>query len=156
MAAMLAAFARLVLDRPSGGARLVLACTVDEEFTFLGVQQLATLDLRGSHNHPIHAVIAEPTDLNIVDSHKGAVRWDLTTFGRSCHSSRPEQGVNAIYHMAELMPIIQSYAAELRTSRSRSAAGTADVERRSHRRRRQRQHGAGPLPYRDRPTHPAG
>ena len=117
MAAMLATFARIVLDRPSGGARVVLACTVDEEFTFLGVQQLATLDLRGPHKHPIHAVIAEPTDLNIVDSHKGAVRWDLTTLGRSCHSSRPEQGINAIYHMAELMPIIQSYAAELRTSR---------------------------------------
>jgi acetylornithine deacetylase/succinyl-diaminopimelate desuccinylase-like protein len=117
MAAMLAAFARLVRDQPGGGARVVLACTVDEEFTFLGVQQLAKLDLRGGRRHPIHAVIAEPTDLNIVDSHKGAVRWDLTTLGRSCHSSRPEQGINAIYHMAELLPLLQRYADELQTSK---------------------------------------
>jgi acetylornithine deacetylase/succinyl-diaminopimelate desuccinylase-like protein len=117
MAAMLAAFARMVRDKPEGGARIVMACTVDEEFTFLGVQQLAKFDLRGSHNLPLHAVVAEPTDLNIVDTHKGAVRWDLTTFGRSCHSSRPEQGINAIYHMAELLPIIQRYGEELRRSK---------------------------------------
>src|SRR5438477_11037854 len=33
MAAMLAAFARLVRDRPAGACNVVLACTVDEEFT---------------------------------------------------------------------------------------------------------------------------
>jgi acetylornithine deacetylase/succinyl-diaminopimelate desuccinylase-like protein len=127
MAAMLAAFARVVRDKPRGGARIVLACSVDEEFTFLGVQQLAKLDLRGGRKHPIHAVVAEPTDLHIVDTHKGAVRWDLTTLGRSCHSSRPEQGVNAIYHMAELLPIIQSYADLLRTSRVDPRLGPASL-----------------------------
>jgi acetylornithine deacetylase len=127
MAAMLAAFARIVCDKPRGAARVVLACTVDEEFTFLGVQHLAKLDLRGGHQHPIHAVVAEPTDLNIVNSHKGAVRWDLTTLGRSCHSSRPEQGVNAIYHMAELMPLIQRYADELRASRVDARLGSATL-----------------------------
>jgi len=131
MAAMLAAFARVMRDQPHGGARVVMACTVDEEFTFLGVQQLAKLDLRGSQQLPIHAVVAEPTDLNIVDTHKGAVRWDLTTFGRSCHSSRPEQGINAIYHMGELMPIIQRYAEELRRSKvdPRLGAPTLSVGR---------------------------
>jgi acetylornithine deacetylase/succinyl-diaminopimelate desuccinylase-like protein len=127
MAAMLAAFARLVRDKPQDAARVVLACTVDEEFTFLGVQQLAKLDLRGGHKHPIHAIVAEPTDLNIVDSHKGAVRWDLTTLGRSCHSSRPEQGINAIYHMAELLPVIQRYADELRASKVDPRLGPATM-----------------------------
>ena len=127
MAAMLAAFARVVRDKPHGGARVVLACSVDEEFTFLGVQQLAKLDLRSGRQHAIYAVVAEPTDLHIVDTHKGAVRWDLTTFGRSCHSSRPEQGVNAIYHMAELLPIIQTYADHLRTSRVDPRLGSASL-----------------------------
>src|SRR4029077_7967858 len=45
MAAMLFAFARLTRERPARSARVVLACTVDEEFTFLGVQQLAKDDL---------------------------------------------------------------------------------------------------------------
>jgi acetylornithine deacetylase len=118
MAAMLAAFARVVREQPRGGARVVMACTVDEEFTFLGVQRLARDDLSGGHPGPVRAVIAEPTQLQVVNAHKGAVRWHLITHGRSCHSSRPELGVNAIYHMAALLPHVEKYAEELRTSRA--------------------------------------
>jgi acetylornithine deacetylase ArgE len=118
MAAMLAAFARLVRDKPPGAARVVMACTVDEEFTFLGVQRLVEGNLRQRFANLAGAIVAEPTQLHIVDAHKGAVRWDLTTTGRSCHSSRPERGVNAIYRMAVLLPHIERYAEELRASRS--------------------------------------
>ncbi|HZV06964.1 MAG TPA: M20 family metallopeptidase [Gemmataceae bacterium] len=118
MAAMLAAFARLVREKPKGAARIVMACTVDEEFTFVGAQRLVVANLRGRFPSLFGAIVAEPTQLRIVDSHKGAVRWDLTTAGRSCHSSRPEQGVNAIYRMAAVLPHIERYAEELRASRS--------------------------------------
>src|ERR687887_566808 len=37
MSAMLAAFARLARERPAGAANVVIACSVDEEHTFLGV-----------------------------------------------------------------------------------------------------------------------
>ena len=40
MAAMLAAFARLVRDKPPSAAQVILACCVDEEHTFLGVKEL--------------------------------------------------------------------------------------------------------------------
>jgi acetylornithine deacetylase len=118
MAAMLAAFARLVREKPAGSARIIMACTVDEEFTFLGVQRLAQDDLRGGCPGPVWAVVAEPTQLQIVNAHKGAVRWHLSTSGRSCHSSRPELGVNAVYRMAALLPWVERYAEELRASRS--------------------------------------
>src|SRR5438874_588141 len=36
MAAMLTAFARVVKEKPRGAANLILACSVDEEHTFLG------------------------------------------------------------------------------------------------------------------------
>ncbi|HZY88563.1 MAG TPA: M20 family metallopeptidase [Gemmataceae bacterium] len=127
MAAMLAAFARVARDKPSGGPRLVMACTVDEEFTFLGVQALATLDLTGGVKGPIGAVVAEPTRLQIVNAHKGAVRWHLSTAGRSCHSSRPELGVNAIYRMASLLPHVERYAEELRASRTDPRLGPATL-----------------------------
>ena len=117
MAAMLTAFARLVRDKPAGAARVVMACTVDEEFTFLGVQTLAKTDLRGGCGGPVEAVVAEPTGLDVVHAHKGAVRWDLSPHGKSCHSSRPELGVNAIYHMAALLPHVERYAEELRATR---------------------------------------
>jgi acetylornithine deacetylase len=127
MAAMLAAFARLVRDRPAGTTRIVLACTVDEEFTFLGVQRLVRDDLTGGVRGPIGAIVAEPTCLDIVHAHKGAVRWHLRTAGRSCHSSRPELGVNAIYRMGALMPLIERFADELRATRTHPLLGSATL-----------------------------
>jgi len=113
MAAMLAAFALYAKQRPRGGPRLVLACTVDEEFTFLGVQRLVQHRLGPE---PVRAVVAEPTGLDIVHAHKGVVRWAITTTGRACHSSTPEQGINAIYRMGRLLPHLEQYAERLRHS----------------------------------------
>jgi acetylornithine deacetylase len=127
MAAMLATFGRLVRERPSPCARVVMACTVDEEHTFLGVQRLVQNNLGGGVAGPVHAVVAEPTRLDIVHAHKGAVRWTLRTAGRSCHSSRPELGVNAIYHMAALLSLTEQYAAKLRDSRSHPLLGPATL-----------------------------
>ncbi len=125
MASMLAAFARTVREKPAGGARrVVMACTVDEEFTFLGVQRLAKTDFRPESVGAVFAVVAEPTQLQIVNTHKGAVRWVLTTTGKACHSSRPELGVNAIYHMARLLPAVERYAEEVRASRTDPRLGT--------------------------------
>src|SRR5262249_17005319 len=65
----------------------------------------------------------EPTRLQIVNAHKGLVRWYLTCLGKSCHSSRPEQGVNAIYRMAGLLIRVEQYAEALRTSRAHPRLG---------------------------------
>ncbi len=112
MAAMLAAFARVARAKPPGAANVVMACSVDEEHTALGVQRL----VKGLQADA--AVVAEPTQLQIVHAHKGVVRWHVTTPGRSCHSSSPEQGVNAIYRMGRLLTAIEQYAQQLRASRA--------------------------------------
>jgi acetylornithine deacetylase len=111
IAVMFAAFARLLKERPAGSARVILAFTVDEEHTFLGIQELVKSGVRADC-----AVVAEPTLLNIVRAHKGVVRWQLETPGRACHSSRPEQGVNAVYRMARLLRGVEDYADRLRRS----------------------------------------
>jgi acetylornithine deacetylase len=113
MAAMLAAFARLAREKPPGAANVVLACTVDEEHTFLGVQELVKRGVRADA-----AVVAEPTQLQIVRAHKGVCRWKVEVQGRSCHSSTPERGRNAIYHMGWLLTFIEEYAEQLRQSRT--------------------------------------
>jgi acetylornithine deacetylase len=113
MAAMLAAFARVVREKPAGACNLIMACSVDEEHTFLGVQEMIRRGLKADM-----AVVAEPTSLRVVKAHKGVCRWQVTTAGRSCHSSTPELGVNAIYRMGRLLVGIERYAAELRASRS--------------------------------------
>lgn len=119
MAAMLAAFARLVHDRPPNAASVVMACSVDEEHTFQGVQHLVRAGVKADL-----AVVAEPTQLQIVNAHKGVCRWRVVTAGRSCHSSTPEQGVNAIYRMGRLLTAIESYAEELRRSRTDPLLGS--------------------------------
>jgi acetylornithine deacetylase len=110
MAAMLTCFARLVKERPAGCGNVIMACTVDEENTMLGVRELVRRGVRADF-----AVVAEPTRLNIVHAHKGVTRWLLATTGRSCHSSAPEQGVNAIYRMARLLTAVERFAEKLRS-----------------------------------------
>ena len=62
---------------------------------------------------PHAAIVAEPTQLNIVTAHKGVVRWRCHARGRAAHSSRPETGENAIYKMARVVTAIERYAAAL-------------------------------------------
>lgn len=113
IAVMLTAFTRLVQERPTGSAAVTLAFTVDEEHTFLGVQQLVKSGVRADL-----AVVAEPTGLNLVTAHKGVARWQTRTTGRACHSSRPHDGVNAVYAMAHLLVAIEAYARQLSASRT--------------------------------------
>jgi acetylornithine deacetylase len=108
LAAMLLAFDRLHRERPKGAATVVMACTVDEEFTHLGSSMLAEtqkgIDL---------AVVAEPTRLDVVHCHKGATRWKIRARGVACHSSTPERGDNAIYRMARVVSALSELACRL-------------------------------------------
>jgi acetylornithine deacetylase len=117
MTAMLTAFARVAREKPKGAANVIMACSVDEEHTFLGAQRLPEI-VKGDF-----AVVAEPTLLNIVHAHKGICRWHVTTTGRACHSSSPEQGVNAIFLMGRLLVAIERFAETLRSSRTDSLLG---------------------------------
>ena len=108
MAAMLVAVARLCRERPPGAASVVLACTVDEEFTHTGSSHLAGTD----HGADL-AIVAEPTLLDLVHCHKGALRWKIRTQGVACHSSTPQLGVNAIYRMGRVLDALVGYAGAL-------------------------------------------
>lgn len=108
-AVMLTAFARLVREKPPGSAKVILAFTVDEENGGLGVSELMKSGVSADA-----AIVAEPTLLNIVNAHKGVARFHLETSGRACHSSRPDEGVNAVYRMARLLQGVEAYAATLR------------------------------------------
>jgi acetylornithine deacetylase len=77
---------------------IVLAGTVDEELHAKGAHALVKKGLR-----PALAILGEPTELNMIHAHKGAVRFHIETFGKSCHSSMPHLGKNAIYTMSEIL-----------------------------------------------------
>ena len=127
MAAMLAALARLQASAAHRTKTVVFAATVNEEFGFSGAKALARLwttppadapptdaaarALVGGR--PEAAIVAEPTDLDLVTQHKGAVRWRIRIHGRACHSAFPEQGENAIYQAGRAILAIEDLAREL-------------------------------------------
>jgi acetylornithine deacetylase/succinyl-diaminopimelate desuccinylase-like protein len=117
MAAMLAAVARLASQRPRGMPTIVISCTVNEEYGFTGGSALARLWTDRPcgiiPRRPDAAVVAEPTDLNVVVAHKGVVRWRCHARGRAVHGAQPEAGDNAIYHMAQALVAIERYAREV-------------------------------------------
>jgi acetylornithine deacetylase ArgE len=119
MAAIIAAMERLALEKPRGAASVVAAFTVDEESGFSGVRRLA----RDLPRHIAFAVVAEPTRLEVVVAHKGLVRWKVRTIGRSCHSARPADGVNAVYRMAPVLSALEQYANDLAGRRTHPLLG---------------------------------
>ncbi|MEO7933825.1 MAG: M20 family metallopeptidase [Chthoniobacterales bacterium] len=52
-------------------------------------------------------IVAEPTSMEIVHTHKGSIWLEVATHGLAAHSSRPELGKNAIYDMARVVRCIE-------------------------------------------------
>ena len=97
-----------------------MSCTCDEEAGRPRHQRFDQAVERSRERQtraprPDLAVIAEPTELDVVVANKGATRWKIRTRGRACHSSDPSQGVNAIYRMARVVESLEEFAAKLPT-----------------------------------------
>ena len=121
MAAMITALARLAESKPRKRPTVVLACTINEEHGYSGALHLANLfsgklpDVRSKllPRVPDATIVAEPTKLNVVVAHKGAVRWRCHTGGVAAHSSQPQLGDNAFYHMARVLQVLETYARDV-------------------------------------------
>jgi acetylornithine deacetylase len=136
MAAMLAALGRAAAEPAGDRPNILFACTVNEECGFTGAVSLADIWRRSSSREgdkptrpivalgsgaggltlaelrelrPAAAIVAEPTDLNVVVAHRGIVRWQCVAHGRAVHSSRPEQGANAVYAMARVVALVEAF-----------------------------------------------
>jgi len=82
-----------------GTVKLLL--TVGEEVGELGAKQLTDL---GYADDLDTLLIAEPSSYNITYAHKGSMNYTVKAFGKSAHSSMPDEGVNAINDMNILSP----------------------------------------------------
>lgn len=79
---------------------LLTAFVVDEELRSLGAQDIM------SHVDADFGVVCEPTNLKIVNGHKGRLTLHIETSGKSAHASKPELGKNAIVEMAKLVLLL--------------------------------------------------
>jgi acetylornithine deacetylase len=85
----------------------------DEEIGCLGAAPMAQA-LLDKNTQPALVVIGEPTDMHLVGAHKGIVSYETIVTGREAHSSMPEQGVNAVMIMGELIHTLNGIAATAR------------------------------------------
>jgi acetylornithine deacetylase len=87
-------FSRLPLAVP-----LHLAFSYDEEVGCLAAPALIEA-LLAAVPKPAFAVIGEPTEMRVVQAHRGIASFETIITGRAGHSSKPEAGVNAIFAAA--------------------------------------------------------
>ncbi|MEM9583018.1 MAG: M20 family metallopeptidase [Pseudomonadota bacterium] len=108
LAAYLEVIRQLQRTQTKRSGDLIIAGVVDEEHAMAGSRAFG---LAGPHVD--YAIVAEPTRLGISASHKGQVLTTIRTNGLAAHSSMPEKGRNAVYHMATVLGALQDYAAQL-------------------------------------------
>lgn len=124
VAAMLSAMMNIALSgkRPAE-TEIVLAALVDEEINHLGAQALVKSGWKADL-----AIIGEPTRLQIVTAHKGALWLELRTKGKAAHGSCPERGHNAVHEMARIVDALETdYQETLRRSKPHPLLGHGTV-----------------------------
>lgn len=90
-----------------------IALSFDEEVGCTGVQEM--LPFLSEHvAAPRLVVVGEPTSMQVASAHKGQYVAKTRIVGREAHSSRPDDGVNAVVVAAELIRYIEEMAATSR------------------------------------------
>jgi len=113
MAALVAALER-VLERGVLRRNLILVGAADEELGSRGVRDV--LKALGDRR-PDWVLATEPTDLRVVNCHKGVVHVRMEARGRACHASNPSEGSNAIVLLSRAALALDSLATRLSNRR---------------------------------------
>ena len=98
VACVMAALKALTTAKAAPEKTIILAFTVDEETEKRGIYSLVERGIKADMG-----VCCEPTDLKIGLGHKGNVPLRVSTKGKATHGSTPEAGVNAAYHMGDVL-----------------------------------------------------
>jgi acetylornithine deacetylase len=92
-----------------------LAFSYDEEIGCLGVGRMIDV-ITSELPRPAAVIVGEPTRMQIANTHKGICAMTTTIRGREAHSSRPQDGVNAIEAAAALVSFLYRLCDELATT----------------------------------------
>jgi len=84
---------------------LVLAASAGEEVNLLGAR--AFVD-SGALAGAGAVIVGEPTGGRVAVAHKGAMWLAITTLGRTAHGSMPDQGINAILRMQQVIERVRT------------------------------------------------
>ncbi|MGR3702150.1 MAG: acetylornithine deacetylase [Paracoccaceae bacterium] len=89
------------------------AFTYDEEVGCLGARSLVpALQARGIR--PAMAIVGEPTDMRIIEGHKGCCEYTVAFQGLEGHGSNPDRGVNAVEYAVAYVARLMELRHQLR------------------------------------------
>ena len=109
LAAMAAAFEALVRSGIALGGIVTLMAVSYEETGALG----SAVEAERLSGEPAGVIIGEPTALELHLGHKGVLRLGISSLGKAAHASVPEEGVNAISRMADLVAALDALGADI-------------------------------------------
>ncbi len=101
LAVMMHTVSELVADGATLPRGCVLAATADEEYGMTGARRL----MRDGRAF-CAAIVGEPTGLQLVTAHDGQLYVKIAAHGKAAHTSNPQNGVNAIYIIKELIDVL--------------------------------------------------
>jgi acetylornithine deacetylase len=90
-----------------------IAFSYDEEVGCTGVRPMVA-ELGNSLPLPRFVLVGEPTEMSVVDAHKGPMRWRVDVTGKASHSALPHLGVNAITYAGRLLGELERMENELK------------------------------------------
>ena len=98
IASMICAAKKIKESKVKLKGSLILSFVADEERNNAG-----TILFLKKHKNIDYTVIGEPSNLDIVISNRGVVRFEINTSGTAGHASNPANGTNAIYKMNKVL-----------------------------------------------------
>lgn len=85
---------------------IIIAITSDEETDFEGVENISSY-LKEKNVVPYFTIVGEPTNMKICTSSKCCYEYQLDITGLGCHSSKPQNGINANYIASRFISFIE-------------------------------------------------
>ena len=90
---------------------IVLALTTDEETELKGIVNVVKT-FENLNVKPKFSIIGEPTNMKINNISNGCFEYKVEVYGKSCHSSTPKKGINAICILARIITYIEELSAK--------------------------------------------
>jgi succinyl-diaminopimelate desuccinylase len=125
LAAALVAFSEVARSRRELDREFIVCATVDEEGPLMkGAVHLAKEGIVG----PETLIVApEPSDLQVIVSHKGLIWFEIECHGKLAHAGNPKVGVDAVQAGAAFVNALQSRVEQLSYDHPMVGPATATV-----------------------------
>ena len=121
IAAILSSVSKIDFSKNKKGIKLFF--TYDEEIGFSGINELVDKKIK----FPNNIIVGEPTNNEVINASKGLLELKITFEGISSHSSKPEEGVNAIENCVDFINKLKDYYNELKEENIDSKYATMNI-----------------------------